>query len=146
VKISQAGIDLIKHFEGCALQSYRCPSNVSTIGYGHTHDVKDDETCTEEEAENLLVEDLVEFEGYVNNLVTVPLEQNQFDAIVSWTFNLGPTNLGESTLLTRLNDKAFWDVPFQIKRWTRSNGKVLEGLVKRREAEATLFKKQLTEN
>ena len=72
-------------------------------------------------------------------MVKVDLNQNQFDALVSWVFNLGPSNLSSSTLLTRINNKDWKDVPNQIKRWNKAGGKVLEGLIRRREAEALLF-------
>ena len=90
-------------------------------------------------AEELLLEDIAKFEDHVNNNVKVPLNQNQFDAMVSWTFNLGGGNLKSSTLLKVLNGSDYTDVPNQIKRWNKANGKVLEGLIRRREAEALLF-------
>ena len=80
-----------------------------------------------------------EYEGYVNDMVKVDLNQNQFDSLVSWVFNLGPSNLSSSTLLTKINNKDWEDVPNQIKRWNKAGGKVLEGLIRRREAEALLF-------
>ena len=80
-----------------------------------------------------------EYEGYVNDMVEVSLEQCQFDALVSWVYNLGPTNLSSSTLLKVLNEGEYDEVPFQIKRWNKAGGKVLEGLTRRREAEALLF-------
>jgi lysozyme len=89
--------------------------------------------------ERLLAEDLVEFEEYVDTLVKVPLTQNQFDALVSWTFNLGPGNLQESTLLKKLNQGLYAEVPTEIRRWNKAGGEVLDGLVRRREAEVSLF-------
>ena len=80
-----------------------------------------------------------EYEGYVNKLVEVNLSQNQFDALVSWVFNLGPANLKASTLLKVLNSKDYEGVPAQIQRWNKAGGKVLEGLIRRRNAEALLF-------
>lgn len=139
MKTSQDGVDLIKHFEGCRLEAYLCPSNVWTIGYGHTKGVKEGDVIDQEAAEAYLIEDLEEFERHVLRLVEIPLAQNQFDALVSWTFNLGPGNLKASTLLNRINYGPLSDVPFQIQRWTRSNGTVLAGLVKRRAAEAALW-------
>lgn len=139
MKTSQDGVDLIKHFEGCYLDAYLCPSNVWTIGYGHTKGVKEGDTIDQEAAEAYLIEDLEEFERHVLRLVEIRLSQNQFDALVSWTFNLGPGNLKASTLLNRVNFGPLSDVPFQIQRWTRSNGTVLAGLVKRRAAEAALW-------
>ena len=86
-----------------------------------------------------MTKDLEEFESYVNGMVKVELEQNEFDALVCWTFNLGPTNLGSSTLLKVLNQDKKNEVPAQIKRWNKAGGEVLEGLIRRREAEALLF-------
>ena len=80
-----------------------------------------------------------EYEGYINDQVNVVLEQNQFDALVSWVYNLGPSNLSSSTMLKVLNEGKYNDVPAQIKRWIKAGGKVLEGLTRRREAEALLF-------
>jgi lysozyme len=133
------GLALIRHFEGCRLEAYLCPAGVWTIGYGHTKGVKEGDTIDQEAAEAYLIEDLEEFEGHVQSMVETELKQHQFDALVSWTFNLGPGNLEESTLLNRINYGPLSDVPFQIQRWTRAGGKVLEGLVKRRAAEAALW-------
>lgn len=139
MKISDEGLALIKHFEGCRLEAYLCPAGVWTIGYGHTSGVNDSDVVDQEAAEAYLIEDLEEFEGYVNDMVEIALKQNEFDAIVAWTFNLGPGNLKESTLLNRLNYGPLSDVPAQIQRWNRAGGQVLEGLVKRRAAEAALW-------
>ena len=87
----------------------------------------------------MLEEELVEYEGYINDMVKVRLEQNQFDALVAWVYNLGPTNLGQSTLLKVLNKAIYEEVPYEIKRWNKAGGQVLNGLVRRREAEALLF-------
>ena len=138
-KTSAEGVALVKKFEGCELEAYQCSANVWTIGYGHTRGVKEGDNCSQDDAESMLVEDLEEFEGYVNDIVQCPLEQNQFDALVAWTYNLGPTNLRESTLLIRLNEENYNDVPTQIRRWNKAGGKVLDGLIRRREAEALLF-------
>ena len=139
MKIGAEGIELIKHFEGCELSSYHCAAGVVTIGYGHTLTAEEGQEITQEEAEELLCKDLEEFEHYINQYVEAELTQNQFDALVAWTFNLGPGNLKESTLLKRLNEGDFDDVPNQIRRWTKAGGKELPGLVRRREAEALLF-------
>ena len=139
MKISQEGLSLIKKFEGCELEAYKCAAGVWTIGYGSTNDVKEGMEISQERADMLLIEDVEVFEEAVNNLVEVDLEQNQFDALISWTFNLGPTNLKNSTLLKVLNNKDYEGVPAQIKRWNKAGGKVLEGLTRRREAEALLF-------
>ena len=139
MKTGEEGVELIKHFEGCHLKAYLCPANVWTIGYGHTRGVLPDDEIDQEAAERLLKEDLEEFEGYVRELVEYDLTQNQFDALVAWTYNLGPGNLKESTLLNRVNYGPISDVPTQIKRWTKSGGKELAGLVRRRNAEALLW-------
>tara|TARA_R100000995_G_C3450602_1_gene107961 strand:- start:86 stop:541 length:456 start_codon:yes stop_codon:yes gene_type:complete len=140
LKTSQEGISLIKSFEGCELESYRCSANVPTIGFGHTAGVSDGDTCTQEEAETMLAEDLQEFEDYVKKYVESDLEQNEFDALVAWTYNLGPNNLAESTMLKELNAGNFEEVPRQMKRWNRAGGEVLDGLIRRREAESLLFR------
>ena len=148
--ISQEGITLIKHYEGCPKDkdgnavSYRCAANKATIGYGSLKlidgsPVTDNISITMQEAEDLLAHELVEYEGYINDLVKVPLKQNEFDALVSWVFNLGPSNLKSSTMLKVLNAGKYQEVPEQIKRWNKVNGKVNEGLVKRRKSEALLF-------
>jgi lysozyme len=139
MEISQEGLSLIKKFEGCELEAYKCAAGVWTIGYGSTNNVNEGMEISQERADMLLLEDVEVFEEAVNKLVEVPLEQNQFDALVSWTFNLGSTNLKNSTLLKVLNDKDYEGVPAQIKRWNKAGGKVLQGLVRRREAEALLF-------
>jgi len=139
MQISNKGLDLIKFYEGLELEAYKCAAGVLTIGYGWTHDVKEGDTITEERAEELLREGIVQYENAVNDLVNVPLEQHQFDALVSWVYNLGKANLAASTLLKKVNAQEFDEVPEQIKRWNKAGGKVLEGLTKRRESEAKLW-------
>jgi len=140
MKTSQKCIDLIKKFEGCALKAYLCPSNVPTIGYGHTMGVKLGQTITQAEAEKLLAIDLAIHENNVNSLLKVPLTQNQFDALVCFEYNVGKGNLQTSTLLNIINEKNFADVPNQFRKWVYGSGKkLLPGLVKRREAEIALF-------
>ena len=139
MQVSSEGQALIQHFEGCKLEAYLCPAGVWTIGYGHTFGVKEGDVIDQEAAEALLIEDLEEFEGYVAALCERSLEQCQFDALVSWVFNLGPGNLKSSTLLRRLNAGDLGAVPDEIRRWNKAGGRVLSGLVKRREAEALMF-------
>ena len=139
MKTSQKGIDLIKHFEGCELNAYKCPAGVWTIGYGHIKGVQEGDVITEQQADEMLVEELNEYENYINTLVAVPLNQNQYDALVSWVYNLGSSNLNSSTLLKVLNSGDYAGVPEQIMRWNKAGGKVLEGLTRRRQAEADLF-------
>ena len=139
MQISAEGLSLIKKFEGCELEAYLCPAGVWTIGYGHTKDVKEGDKINKEEAEYLLQEEMIEYEGYVNDYVEVPLEQHMYDALVSFCYNLGGGSLKKSTLLKVLNEGKYEEVPAQIRRWNKSNGQVLEGLVRRREAEAIMF-------
>ena len=139
MNISKEGLSLIKKFEGCELEAYLCPAGVWTIGYGHTKDVKEGDKINKDEADYLLQEEMIEYESYINDFVEVPLNQNQFDALCSWVYNLGPTNLKNSTMLRVLNEEKYTDVPQEIKRWNKAGGEVLDGLIKRREAEAKMF-------
>ena len=133
------GTKILKFFEGCKLTAYQDSVGVWTIGYGHTKGVYDGMTITQEEAEQMLLTELEEYEGYVEKYVTVPLTQNQFDALVVWVYNLGPTNFRNSTLLKELNSGNYTAAGKEITRWNKAGGKVLAGLVRRREAEARLF-------
>ena len=139
MKISEEGLSLIKKFEGCELKAYQDSVGVWTIGYGHTKGVEEGQEITQDEAEDMLASELDEYEGYIRDMVECDLEQCQFDALVAWVYNLGPTNLRSSTMLKRLNANDLDDVPNQIKRWDKAGGKVLAGLVRRREAESLLF-------
>jgi|TARA_R100000234_G_C4853486_1_gene116177 lysozyme len=139
MNISNEGISLIKKFEGCELESYQDAVGVWTIGYGHTKNIKEGMTISKEQADNMLLNELDEYCEYVEKAVDVTLKQCEFDALVAWTYNLGPTNLNESTMLKKLNNKEYQDVPHEIKRWNKAGGKVLQGLVRRREAESLLF-------
>ena len=140
MKISEEGISLIKKFEGCELRAYLDAVDVPTIAYGRTKDVKIGDICTQQQAEDWLEEELVEYAGYVNEAVKVELTQPQFDSLVSWTYNLGPSNLNRSSMLRVLNTSDYDNVPEQIMRWNKAGGRVLAGLVRRREAEAEMFK------
>ena len=139
MKTSAEGLALIKKFEGLELTAYKCAAGVWTIGYGHTKDVQEGDEWSEAHADHMLEVELEEFEEYINDNVTVALSQNQFDALVSWVYNLGPANLKASTMLKVLNSGDYEGVPAQIKRWNKAGGKVLKGLIRRREAEALLF-------
>ena len=139
MRCSQEGLELIKKFEGCKLKSYKCPAGVWTIGYGHTEDIKEGDIVSPEEANKLLRADVFKFEEYVTDNVIVNLTQNQFDALVAWTFNLGVGNLRNSTMLKKLNNADYTSVPFEMKRWNKAGGKTLDGLVRRRQAESLLF-------
>ena len=137
--LSDRGADLIKAAEGLRLTAYRCPAGVWTIGFGHTANVKEFDTCTIEQADALLFEDCFEAEEAVKQLVKVPINQNQFDALVSFTFNLGVTRLEKSTLLRKLNTGDYIGCALEFPRWNKAGGKILPGLVKRRLEEQTLF-------
>ena len=140
MNISQKGINLIKNFEGCRLTAYKCPANILTIGYGHTgSDVHTGQKITQEEAEKLLRQDLIIHCNNVSKLVKVPLNQNQFDALVSFEYNVGYGNFKSSTLLKLLNQGKYKEASEQFGRWKFAGGKVLAGFVKRREAEKQLF-------
>jgi len=139
MQLSHAGTTLLKYFEGCETVAYQDSVGVWTIGYGHTKGVVEGMTITEAEADSMLSKELEEYESYVENMVEVELTQEQFDALTVWVYNLGPTNFKNSTLLKKLNSGDYSAVPTEIKRWNKAGGKVLKGLVKRREAEAAMF-------
>lgn len=142
MRVSQKGIDLIKKFEGLRLLAYVCPAGVLTIGYGHTGaDVKPGMRITEEEAEKLLWKDTESAQQTVSSFVSVKLNQNEYDALVSFTFNVGPTAFVNSTLLRLLNHGAERKiVASEFARWVKAgNNQPVPGLVRRREEEKKLF-------
>lgn len=141
MKVSIDGINLIKKYEGCRLTAYKCPAGVWTIGYGHTKNVKSGMKITQNKANELLEDDLKRIGNTIIQLVNVSLHQNQFDALVSFTFNCGSGALKRSTLLKKLNNKDYDGAANEFIKWNKSNGKVLNGLVKRREEEKSLFLK-----
>ena len=133
MKTSRKGIALIKSFEGCVLTAYKCPSGVWTIGYGHTAGVKKGQTITQAQADVFLTEDLVRYEKYVINTGLV-LNQNQFDALVSFTYNCGNSNLKKL-----IKNRTLAEIAEAMLLYNKSKGKVLTGLVRRRQAERELF-------
>lgn len=141
--IGPRGRELVKQAEGLRLTAYQCPAGKWTIGYGHTHLVKEGDTCTEADAEAYLAEDLVASDSTISYLVTAPLTESMRDALGSFVFNLGHSKLRISTLLRKLNAKHYEAVPAEFRRWTwgRVDGQMVElpGLIARREAEAKLF-------
>ncbi|BAP37796.1 putative lysozyme [Acinetobacter guillouiae] len=145
MKISANGINLICGFEGLELKAYDDGVGIWTIGYGTTVingvKVKKGDTCTNEQAKSYMAQDLKKFESAVNTSVKVPLNQNQFDALVSLTYNIGTGAFKDSTLLKKLNAKDYKGAAAQFDRWNRGGGRVLAGLVKRRKAEMELFLK-----
>ena len=142
MQINQEGLELVKFFEGFRERPYKCSAGVWTQGYGHTSNIKENSpVITEEQAEMWLRQDLRQAETAVHELIDVPLNINQFSALVSFTFNVGRGNLKTSTLRKLLNKGEFLEIPEQLCRWKKAGGKVLAGLVKRRLAEAQLFMK-----
>lgn len=139
MRTSQRGLSLIKSFEGLHLQAYQDAVGVWTIGYGTTRGVKAGMKISNEQAERMLLNDVQRFEPEIERLVTAPLNQNQWDALVSFTYNLGSANLESSTLRRLLNAGNYGAAAEQFPRWNKAGGKVLPGLVRRRAAERDLF-------
>jgi lysozyme len=145
MKTSHAGLNLNKEFEGLRLKAYKCPASVWTIGFGHTSKagapiVTPDLVITKAEAEEILKRDLVQYEEGVSSRVKVTLTQGQFDALVSFVYNVGETQFSRSTLLKRVNAGRFDEVPVEFMKWTRGGGKELPGLIRRRRAEVKLWR------
>lgn len=136
---STTGIELIKRFEGLRLSAYLDAVRVPTIGYGHTKTARMGQKITAAQAEELLVKDLAVFEQAVNDLVAVDINQNEFDALVSFAFNVGAGALNRSTLLRVLNKGRRQAAADEFLRWNRAGARVLAGLTRRRAAERTLF-------
>ena len=145
MKISTNGIDLICSFEGLRLKAYDDGVGVWTIGYGTTvingTKVKKGDTCTVEQAKSYMANDLKQFESAVNQ-VKVPLNQNQYDALVSLAYNIGVSAFLNSTLFKKLNAKDYKGAAEQFPRWNRAGGKVMRGLTNRRSKERKLFEKK----
>ena len=144
MQTSDKGIALIKQFEGCKLTAYQDSVGVWTIGYGWTQPVdgkpiRAGMTIKQETAERLLKTGMVSYESDVPRLVKVGLTQGQFDALVSFTYNLGARSLSTSTLLRKLNTGDYAGAADEFLRWNKAGGKVLNGLTRRREAERALF-------
>ncbi|CAM7885783.1 lysozyme [Enterobacter hormaechei] len=144
MQTSEKGIALIKQFEGCKLTAYQDSVGIWTIGYGWTQPVdgkpiRAGMTIKQETAERLLKTGLVSYESDVSRLVKVGLTQGQFDALVSFTYNLGARSLSTSTLLRKINAGDYAGAADEFLRWNKAGGKVLNGLTRRREAERALF-------
>lgn len=144
MKISQNGIDVMHNFEGCKLKAYPDPGsrdgNPWTIGWGHTGtEVVAGLVWKQEQADAVFVEDVGKFERGVLSHATVPLTQGQFDALVSFSYNVGLGNLGDSTLLRKLNALDFAGAAMEFRKWNKNGGKVMRGLTRRRAAEEALF-------
>nr|DAY76554.1 MAG TPA: Lysozyme [Caudoviricetes sp.] len=141
-RIGQAGLALIKQFEGCRLIAYQCSAGVWTIGYGHTAGVHKGMKITQTQADEYLKQDVAKFEKYVNNPSYVPftdkLNQNQFDALVSFAFNLGQGNVKKMCTGRTINQ-----IPSAMQQYCKAAGKTLPGLQRRRKAEAALYNKKV---
>jgi GH24 family phage-related lysozyme (muramidase) len=143
MNLSQKGLDLIKQFEGLRLKAYKALKTEKywTIGYGHYgEDVKEGQTVTKTEAENLLKQDVKRFEHGVHDAIRVDdLNQNQYDALVSFAYNVGVSAFKKSTLVEKINKKDFEGASKEFARWNKSGGKVIQGLINRRAKEKELF-------
>jgi lysozyme len=148
-RLTQQGAELIKHFEGCLKKrgdkyhAYECPAGVLTIGWGHTNHhgrkFNADAKWSLAECNEAAREDMETFEMAVRRLVTVPLAYHEFDALVSFVYNVGEGNFKKSTLLKKVNAGDFEGAAREFKRWNKANGKVLAGLTRRRESESLMF-------
>lgn len=140
MKASQSCLELIKEFEGVRFEAYDDGVGVWTIGVGHVKGVKIGDMATEEQVDQWLIEDLADAEDSVNSaLKGIPLTQNQFDALVSLTFNIGGGAFSNSTLVKRLKARDIQQAADQFLVWNRAGGRVLKGLQRRRAAERELF-------
>ena len=145
MKTSDMGLSLIKSFEGFRAKPYLCPAGVPTIGYGATYYpdgrrvTMQDKPVSEADATDMLRSMLASYEAGVSRYVLVPVTQGQFDALVSFAYNLGLSALKGSTLLRLVNARDYAGAAAQFLRWNRAGGKVLPGLTRRREAERKLF-------
>lgn len=140
MKCNEAGLDIIRRFEGLRLKAYYCPAGILTIGYGSTgKHVKEGMTITEEQAEALLRSDVRSAESAVSRGVKVTLNENEFSALVSFVFNVGATQFWKSTMRALINRNDMTGAALQFARWNKAGGQVLAGLTERRKAEAGLF-------
>lgn len=136
---SQKCIDLVKSFEGLRHAAYKCPAGIWTIGYGTTSGVKPGDVVSSMEAERLLAGDLAKAARAVSRRVAVDINQNQFDALCSFTYNVGRLALAGSTLIRLLNQGNYPGAADQFLRWDKADGATLPGLTRRRQAERELF-------
>lgn len=137
--VTPRGLELLKRLEGCRREAYQDTGGVWTIGYGHTHGVHEGDRIDQEEADELLLQDLHRTERGVARLVTAPLKPNQRDALECFAFNVGVGAFANSTLLARVNLGDFEGVPRELMRWVHDGGREVPGLVNRRQAEIALW-------
>lgn len=136
---SKDGLHLTEQFEGCKLKAYQDSGGVWTIGYGHTHCVLQNDTCTLEQAEQWVIDDINYSSSIVNRNVKIEINQHEFDALVDFVFNVGVGNFLSSTLLKYLNAGNFKAAAAEFLRWDKCKGVKLAGLLARRQAEKTEF-------
>lgn len=140
MNVSNAGLSLIRSFEQCRLVAYLpTPEDVWTLGWGHTQGVSDGDSCTQGMADGWLLDDLAWVETCIDQHVTVALAQNQYDALCSFIYNIGCSAFANSTMLKLLNAGDYEGAKDQFQRWNKQAGKELQGLTKRRAAEAEMF-------
>ncbi|EDS6807332.1 lysozyme [Salmonella enterica subsp. enterica serovar Legon] len=139
MKTSDNGRAFIRAREGVKLAAYQDGGGVWTIGYGHTRGVKQGQVINHEQADEFLNNDLRQVESCISERVTVPLNQNQFDALVSFVFNVGRQAFSDSTLLKKLNEGNYRAAADQFTRWVYDNDQFVQGLYNRRVAERDLF-------
>ena len=145
MNINKAGLNIIKHFEGWSDIPYLCPANRWTIAYGSTWDIRgnpvtaDHPRITEKQGEALLRKEVHHIENAIRRLIKVPLTENQFSALCSWGFNVGSGNVQNSTLRMKLNRNDVEGASDEFRKWRKAGGKILKGLVVRRQAEQQLF-------
>ena len=148
MKVNKLGIDMMHHFEGCRLEAYQCSAKVWTIGWGNTYyedkrPVKKGDKITQDQANKLFEMVMNEFAIMVRKALTKELNDNQFSALVCFAYNVGLGNLKKSTLLRKVNANPNDEtIAVEFAKWTRAGGKVLNGLVRRRKAEADLYFKK----
>ena len=148
--VNARGISIIKTFEGYSPTVYHCPAGIPTIGYGSIWDMDGKRVkasqpkITKAQAETLLLREIHHVERAIRTLIRVPLNQNQFSALASWTFNLGSGRLQSSTLRTKLNRGDYDGAALEFPKWRRAGGKILQGLVKRRAVEKALYEEACT--
>lgn len=140
LRYSKSGLHLTEQFESCKLTAYQDSRGVWTIGYGHTRDVRAGMTCTQQQAEQWLAEDIAWAESTVNRLVHVPLTAGEFDALVDFVYNVGSGNFAHSALLKLVNNDDLEHAAAEFEKWDKSGGKIVAGLLRRRQDEAQEFR------
>lgn len=140
MRYSKQGMALTEQFEGCRLVAYKpTPTDPWTLGWGHTLGVEEGATCSQDQADQWLMDDVADAENAVNRLVKIGLTQEEFDALVDFTFNVGVNAFQHSTLLAKLNDNDVQGAADEFEKWDMAGGQVVAGLLRRRNAERALF-------